>query len=81
MPITVLFFGVLTELTNMERVELAADAGALSDLAKLRMHLEGLYPGLIGKPYRVAINQEFSGEGHDLRDGDEIAFLPPYAGG
>ena len=79
MPITVLFFGSLTEVTQAERVELAGPAAL--DVQALRLYIERLYPGLTGKPYRVAINQEFSGEGDALRDGDEVAFLPPYAGG
>ncbi|MBI1193760.1 MAG: molybdopterin synthase sulfur carrier subunit [Bacteroidetes bacterium] len=81
MPITVLFFGALTELTKTDRLALDAQADAFIDLAGLNTHLEQLYPGLSDKPYRVAINQEFAGEGDPLRDGDEVAFLPPYAGG
>jgi len=81
MPITILFFGALTELTRTDRLLLDTETDGISDLAKLRMHLERLYPGLTGKPYRTAINLEFAGESDPLRDGDEVAFLPPYAGG
>jgi molybdopterin converting factor small subunit len=79
MPINVLFFGSLTAITQVERVEFACTDTL--DVEGLRLHFERMYPNLIGKPYRVAVNQEFAGEGAALRDGDEVAFLPPYAGG
>ncbi len=29
----------------------------------------------------VAVNRSWAGAGHPLREGDEVAFLPPVAGG
>ena len=30
---------------------------------------------------RVAVNQEYVGSGHPIRDGDEVALFPPVTGG
>ena len=30
---------------------------------------------------RVAVNQDYVGSGHPLRDGDEVALFPPVTGG
>lgn len=30
---------------------------------------------------RVAVNQDYVGPGHPLRDGDEVALFPPVTGG
>ena len=33
------------------------------------------------KIVRVAVNQEYVGDDHPLRDGDEVALFPPVTGG
>jgi molybdopterin converting factor small subunit len=30
---------------------------------------------------RVAVNNEFSDYGHEVKNGDEVAFIPPVSGG
>ena len=41
------------------------------------------YPGLIGDSARlvVAVNQEYRDHMHVLREGDEVALIPPVSGG
>jgi molybdopterin converting factor small subunit len=41
------------------------------------------YPGLIGDPARlvVAVNQEYQDHLCVLREGDEVALIPPVSGG
>lgn len=82
MPLTILFFGSLTELTGVHQMEWPVQ----DSLWSLKEALEQRYPGLEKRPYRLTLNLEFIDERHDglvkaLRDGDEVAFLPPYAGG
>jgi molybdopterin converting factor small subunit len=31
--------------------------------------------------FRVSVNNEITADNPDLKDGDEIALLPPFAGG
>jgi molybdopterin synthase sulfur carrier subunit len=33
------------------------------------------------KTVRVAVNQDYVGPGHPIRDGDEVAIFPPVTGG
>ena len=37
--------------------------------------------GRMPRSMRVAVNEEISGTGQRLEDGDVVAFLPPVAGG
>lgn len=37
--------------------------------------------GLCTRDIRLAVNSEFTDLGHGLRDGDELVFIPPVAGG
>lgn len=81
MRIQVLYFAVFRErlgrdeeqieLANGATVAAAVDAlGAkYADIAKLR-----------GR-FRVAVNQDFADDDHVLHDGDEVALIPPVAGG
>lgn len=75
--IKVLYFGQLSELTqkNMDRTE------GFASLKELMEYLYKLYPDLKGKQFQVAINQQIVKESHPLKEGDEIALMPPFAGG
>jgi molybdopterin synthase catalytic subunit len=81
MKVTVLYFAVFRERLrkDTEIVELADGVG----LDALVAALEDRYPevrALRGK-YRIAVNQEMVAESPPLHDGDEIALIPPVAGG
>ncbi|HMM57307.1 MAG: molybdopterin converting factor subunit 1 [Xanthomonadales bacterium PRO7] len=79
MTYRVLYFASLRDRagTDAESVDLQAiDARAL--YAQLRAR-HGFTMG--DDRLRVAINGEFVGWEHALRDGDEIAFIPPVSGG
>src|SRR5687767_12209792 len=81
MKINVLYFAVFRERLkrDSETVDLADGAG----LDALVAALEERHPevrGLRGR-YRIAVNQEMVAESPVLRDGDEIALIPPVAGG
>ena len=81
MRVHILFFGQLKDVAGRERDTLELPEGArVSDL--LRRYAE-VKPSL--QPYydvmAVALNQEYSGAGAALRDGDEVALIPPVSGG
>ena len=77
MDIEVLFFGVLAEVTGTGRKHYR-DVKSFDDL-KYRIVDE--YPELIHYTYRIAVNNEIVTEDPVLTGGEEIAFLPPFAGG
>jgi molybdopterin synthase catalytic subunit len=81
MKINVLYFAVFRERLrrDSETVELPDGAG----LDALVAALEERHPevrGLRGR-YRIAVNQEMVAEVASLADGDEVALIPPVAGG
>lgn len=79
MKLIVLFFGGLVDVTGVSQKELTTDT--LSDVKLLNAHLQSLYPILAKHKYKIALNQKIVEDAHLLQDGDEVAFLPPFAGG
>ena len=80
MRIRALFFATYRELAGSETLEVDLPAGATAaDLvSRLRSH-GGL--GALPEEPAVAVNEEYAPLGTGLADGDEVAFLPPVAGG
>jgi molybdopterin converting factor subunit 1 len=81
MKIRVLFFGLAHDVTGFEEEQIELSGGeALSDL---RRQYETRFPRLaeMGNSLLAAVNQEVCHESWLLRDGDEVAFLPPVSGG
>jgi molybdopterin converting factor subunit 1 len=81
MKVLVLFFGVLKEVAgrSSEIVELGEDSTAQSVLAKLTEKYPRIRESLAS--IAIAVNQQYCGPDTKLRDGDEIALLPPVSGG
>jgi molybdopterin synthase catalytic subunit len=81
MKVRVLFFGMLKELTGR-----GSDLLTLPEQATLGdvfIHYEETTPrlGELAASIAISINQEFAGPDSRLKEGDEIAFLPPVSGG
>lgn len=81
MKLRLLYFGIVRERLGRREEELEVAAGATVDdlLAGLsRSHdVFGLGAGVL----RVAVNREYVAGSHVLGDGDEVAVIPPVAGG
>jgi len=77
MTIEINYFGMLAEVTGCSSENIRVSEGAIS-------HLKGIllekYPELQNKDFRMAQNQELVSE-DTLLTGQEIALLPPFAGG
>lgn len=79
MKLKLLFFGVLTDVVNgQEQIMEVADATTIEALNAL---LKSTHPLLTRYKYNIAVNQQIADHDLSLNDGDEIAFLPPFAGG
>jgi molybdopterin converting factor subunit 1 len=81
MKIEVLFFGVLKDVVGRSREAVDLPEGArvrdvLSYYARGAPTLEGMLPSLA-----MSVNREYAERDHPLRDGDEVALLPPVSGG
>jgi molybdopterin synthase sulfur carrier subunit len=77
MEIQVLFFGVLAEVTQT-RFKHYRSVRSFQDL---RHRIEDEFPELVHYSYRIAVNSELINDEPVLKSGDEIAFMPPFAGG
>lgn len=81
MRVSVLYFGIVRErLGKREEDVILQDGvtvGALMDLLEARYDILSIGAGSI----RVACNNEYVDAAHQLRDGDEVAVIPPVSGG
>jgi sulfur-carrier protein len=77
MEISVLFFGVLAEVTKTA----AKHYSNIGSFGELRLRIEDEFPELVHYNFRIAVNNELSEGEPVLKTGDEIAYLPPFAGG
>lgn len=79
MRIRVLYFGVLKDVTGRSCVAMEMAEGAtVAEL--LELHRESGRAS-VWDSIAVAVNQEYARVGDVLKDGDEVALLPPVSGG
>lgn len=79
--VSVLFFGAARDAVGHEEIELSINPGATA--AQVFEQLMGAHPELqrFGKSLLLAVNQEYADPSREVRDGDELAILPPVSGG
>jgi molybdopterin synthase sulfur carrier subunit len=77
MEVTVLFFGVLAEVTKTG-IKVYRD---IRSIASLRLMVADGFPEIAHYKFRISVNRELISDDAILKDGDEIAFLPPFTGG
>ncbi|WP_010136188.1 MoaD/ThiS family protein [Ochrovirga pacifica] len=79
MKITVKYFGMLLEQTQSETEVLHCTEG--STIASVEKIVLEKYPSLQNFSYNIAHNRTLKKKQQSVTDGDELAFLPPFAGG
>lgn len=81
--ITVRFFAMLKNKIGKEVIEIPFREGIT--LRELQDDIAKEFPEiseyLSGKRVLVSVNQEFASTDAVIKDGDEVAFLPPFSGG
>ena len=77
MEITVLFFGMLTDITSTSSLILN-EVESTEDVTK---KLFNQFPSLSNKVFRLAVNEQLISTTIYLKDGDKVALLPPFSGG
>ena len=77
MKVNILFFGILREKAGVDTWEVEG----VPTLDSLRAKIETTLPELKGQVYLTAVNQDLVRGNPPLADGDEIAIMPPFAGG
>jgi molybdopterin synthase catalytic subunit len=81
MRVNVRFFGITHDLTGFTEEQVELPQG--ENLEGLRRRYETRFPRLLsmGSALLLAVNQEVAKGSTPLRDGDEVAFMPPVSGG
>lgn len=82
MKVRVLYFAVVAEIVGLAEEQLVLDAG-VSTVGDFRGQIERHQPSLAGRlgHVRFARNARFAQDNDALEDGDELALIPPVAGG
>ncbi len=80
MRVTSLFFAVYRDLVGADELEVELPAGSpVSELAASIKSKDGV--SVLSGDIVVAVNMEHASAETVLRNGDEVAFIPPVAGG
>ena len=77
MGIRVLFFGRLKDITGKDSIMF----DKIEDVDSMRKNLFDSFPDMSNEIFAIALNQEIVNGNRKISDGDEIALLPPIAGG
>lgn len=77
MEVKVLFFGVLAEISGTA-IKQYSDVRSLNDL---QFRIRDDFPEIVHYNFRIAVNNTIIDNEADLKSGDEVAFMPPFAGG
>lgn len=77
MGVTVLFFGHLTDITSSASI----DWPMVTDSDTLKQEIIQRFPPLASKTFRLAVGKQLITANTILREGQTIAFLPPFSGG
>jgi len=77
MEISILFFGVLAEVTGTDRKYYRG----ITSYGDLKHRIEDDFPEIVHYNFRVAINNKIVNDDPLLRHDDQVAYLPPFAGG
>ncbi len=77
MKVKVTFFGVLTEAAGTNSAELEVKG----TLEELKEKVYERFPKVKNYLFKLAVNEMLVNADTPLSENDEIAFLPPYAGG
>ena len=81
MRVHLLYFAVLRDITGTSTADLDVPAGTRASDVWERLRSEHRALADYRQPPMVAVNEEYVDAGQLIRDGDELAFIPPVAGG
>jgi molybdopterin converting factor subunit 1 len=80
--VSVRLFAILREHAGRERIELElADGATVSDALSALGRRQELAGALDRLSVVMAVNREYAPADHPLREGDEVALIPPVSGG
>lgn len=77
MEVKVLFFGVLAEVTGTN----CRHYREVKSIGDLKIRIQDEFPEVVHYNFRISLNNEIIDNDPVLKDGDEVALMPPFAGG
>jgi molybdopterin converting factor subunit 1 len=72
------YFGMIAEAVGKENEEFEFTSSSVEELDKA---LKNRYAKLASMNFKIAVNQSIVNADFKLNDNDEVALLPPFAGG
>lgn len=75
--INVLFFGEFVDITGQSLI----NVNNVKDILELKKFLFKKYPNIKNKRFSISINKKLVNKNIELKNKDEVAILPPFAGG
>lgn len=80
--IKIRFFAGIKEKVGKEEIFLDSSGGSLADILKIiEKDVPDISEILSGFKAMIAVNHEMAGMNSLVKDGDEVAFIPPFSGG
>ena len=80
MKVSVRFFALYRERAGVSQTEVELPEGSTPE--ELLRRLRSVYTSLpLSDSVLIAVNSEYASLGAPLREGDEVAFIPPVSGG
>jgi len=80
MEIHLKYFGLVADITKKSEEQFHIES-ELNSLYLVQSKIEERYPEIRNTTYSFAVNQSLTKEDIAINEGDEIALLPPFAGG
>jgi len=77
MKIKVLLFGIFTDIVGKNEIEFSD----IPDTETLLRKIFELYPQIQHRKFQISVNKVIIRKNTFLKNKDEIALLPPFAGG
>ena len=81
MRVRLLFFAVLRDITGKSEADVSLPDGTKAADVWESLRREHGALASYKKPPMIAINEDYAAPDTLLRDGDELVFIPPVAGG
>lgn len=78
MKITIKYFGWIAETVGTKEETVSVENCSLDELVD---SVQSKFQSLKNTTYRISYNLSLNHDNPNLKDGDEIAFLPPFSGG
>ncbi|HUP48745.1 MAG TPA: MoaD/ThiS family protein [Thermoanaerobaculia bacterium] len=81
MKVRILYFAILRDITGRSDSELTLPEGTRAGEVWTSMRRQYAQLAAYEPPPLIAVNEAYARPETVLRDGDELAFIPPVAGG